>query len=75
METLIEDKNVVSLTGYRGEMTKNIATMTAEELKIWQKEATEQTKAYLFSINMPLVYRKNGKMIAEYADGSITVIR
>ena len=72
---IVEEKNIASLTGYSGEMTKDIAKMTPRELKLWQKETAEKTKEYLFSINMPLVYRKNGKVVAEYADGTITVIR
>ncbi len=55
----------------KGTMTKNPIHMTPEELEAWKKERDIHTRQYLFSIGQPLVYRKDGKIIAEYADGTI----
>ncbi len=72
MEDTLE---VVRLTGYRGTMTKIIAEMTPEEYKAWQIEAKIEVRRTLFAKNMPLVHRKNGRVVAEYADGRIEIIR
>ncbi len=57
-----------------GTMTKRPAEMTAQELKIWQEQGEKEIREYLFSINQPLIYSKNGVMIAENKDGSIETI-
>jgi hypothetical protein len=57
-----------------GTMTKRPAEMTAQELKIWQEQGEKEIKEYLFSINQPLIYSKNGVMVIERKDGSIETI-
>jgi hypothetical protein len=59
----------------KGKMTKSPFDMTLEEEKEWQIQRQAEAQAYLFSIGQPLVYEKDGVMIAEYADGSIKRIR
>ncbi|ATP56241.1 hypothetical protein CPT03_07045 [Pedobacter ginsengisoli] len=59
----------------KGEMSKLPFDMTLAERIRWQLELQEDAKEYLFSIGQPLVYKKNGQMIAEHADGRIIVIR
>ena len=66
---------VVRLTGYSGTMTKVIAEMNPEEYKAWQIEANKEVRRTLFAKNMPLVHKKDGHVVAEYADGSIEIIR
>lgn len=59
----------------KGLMKKKPFDMTAEELEVWQKESSERTRDYLFSIGQPLVYgNEEGQMVAEYADGRIEII-
>jgi hypothetical protein len=58
----------------KGIMKKDPFDMTDQERKVWQKEAADRARIYLFSIGQPLVYEKDGQMIAEYADGSIKKI-
>ena len=70
----IQEQNIVSLTGYRGEMTKPIIEMNAEELNVWKKEVNQKIRKDLFAINMPFVHKINGKIVAELADGTIEVI-
>jgi hypothetical protein len=69
------DENIVSLTGYRGEMTKPIIDMNAEELKVWEKEINQKIRKDLFAINMPFVHKIDGKIVAELADGTIEIIK
>ena len=45
--------------------------MTPEELKIWKEECEVEAPNYLFCIGQPLVYEKDGRLIAEHADGRI----
>jgi hypothetical protein len=39
-----------------------------------EKEINQKIRNYLFSINMPLVHRIEGKVVAEFADGRIEII-
>jgi len=67
---------MASEINYRtGKMTKRPAEMSAEELKRWQEEGEKEIREYLFSINQPLVYYKDGIMVMEEKDGTIEVIQ
>jgi hypothetical protein len=55
----------------KGKMTKSPFKMTLEQEREWQTQKQLEAKAYLFSLGQPLVYEKDGIMIAEYADGRI----
>jgi hypothetical protein len=70
-----EELNIVAFTGYRGEMTKNVLEMNFAERQEWKKEINQKIRTYLFSINMPLVHKIEGKVVAEFADGRIEIIR
>ena len=71
----IQEQNIVSLTGYRGEMTKPIIDMTFEERQVWEQEINQKIRKTLFAINMPFVHKIDGKVVAELADGTIEIIR
>ena len=71
----IQEQNIVSLTGYRGEMTKPIIDMTLEERQVWEQEINQKIRKTLFAINMPFVHKIDGKVVAELADGTIEIIR
>jgi hypothetical protein len=58
----------------KGTMTKSPFKMTLEEEREWQVQKQLEARAYLFSIGQPLVYEKDGVMIAEYADGRIVPV-
>jgi hypothetical protein len=70
-----EESNIVAFTGYRGEMTKNVIEMNADELDKWEKETNQKIKRNLFAINMPFVHTLDGRIVAELADGTIEIIR
>jgi len=48
--------------------------MTPAERNDWELRMQAEAEAYLFSIGQPLVYEKEGLMIAEYADGNIQIL-
>jgi hypothetical protein len=56
----------------KGRMEKSPLLMDAGELRTWEEQEKAYVRNHLFSIGQPLVYRKDGDMIAEYADGTIT---
>jgi hypothetical protein len=58
----------------KGRMKKCPLLMQPAELKIWEEQETAYVRNYLFSIDQPLVYKKDGIMVAEYADGRIQKI-
>jgi membrane-bound lytic murein transglycosylase len=57
-----------------GTMTQRPSEMSAEELKKWQEQGEKEVREYLFSINQPLIYYKNGVLIMEEKDGSIQLL-
>lgn len=59
----------------KGKMIKAPWTMAPAERDEWESKMQAEAKEYLFSIGQPLVYEKEGHMIAEYANGRIKVIR
>ncbi len=67
MQTEIPSEQLVK----KGTMTKSPFDMTPEELKIWKEENKVEARKYLFSIGQPLVYEKNGHLVAEFSDGRI----
>ncbi len=59
-----------------GTMVKDPRSMTKQERADWQKQLLEKAKAYLFSINQPLVYiREDGHTVAEYKNGTVLIVR
>lgn len=65
-----------NITYQQGVMVKDPRHMTDQELTVWQKQCAENARAYLFSINQPLVYiREDGHTVAEYKDGNVVIIR
>lgn len=67
MDLIIKEEALIK----KGVMKKKPFDMTDEERTVWDKESSERIRAYLFSIGQPLVYEKDGNMVAEYADGRI----
>lgn len=59
----------------KGRMAKSPLEMSSAERKAWYKQIQERAKNYLFSIGQPLVYEKDGVMIAEYKDGKLEHLR
>ena len=57
-----------------GEMVKSPRSMTQQERDVWHKQIAEKAREYLFSIGQPLVYKKDGHVVAEYQDGRVLVV-
>ena len=58
-----------------GVMTKPPHQMSKIELENWQNQGIDEIRAYLFSINQPMVYYKDDVPVAEYQNGRIEVIK
>ncbi len=59
----------------RGTLKKPIYEMTIVEREAFYKNMKLETHSQLFSIGQPFVHLMNGKILAEYADGTINIIR
>ncbi|QJD96146.1 hypothetical protein HH214_09810 [Mucilaginibacter robiniae] len=55
-------------------MQKSPFGMSPDEYQAWQAQENAHAREYLFSIGQPLVYEKDGQLIAEYPDGTIKPI-
>ena len=75
MATVIQETANIDFALTMGTLKKPIYEMTIDEREEFYQDIALKTRAYLFSIGQPLVYEKNGKIIAEYADGTFKVIR
>ena len=75
MATLVEEPSNIDFAITRGTLIKPIYEMTPLEREAFYKEMAIKARKYLFSIGQPLVYEKDGKIVAEYADGTIKVIQ
>lgn len=58
-----------------GTMTKRPTEMSVQELNAWQEQGEKEIREYLFSINQPLIYEKNGVMVIERKDGSNDILQ
>lgn len=67
MHSIIREEDFIQ----KGRMKKNFFDMSDEEKEVWRQEVVENTKRSLFAKGQPLVYRKNGVLVAEYGDGRI----
>lgn len=56
-------------------MTKRIIDMTPEERAAYYAASIPVIRERLFSIGQPFVTKRDGRVIAEYADGRIEIIR
>lgn len=59
----------------KGEMVVAPWDMTPIERQDWYRLNQIKARNHLFSIGQPLVFEREGRMIAEYSDGKIEVIR
>ncbi|MFP5436442.1 MAG: hypothetical protein ACLGH8_01490 [Bacteroidia bacterium] len=67
MDSIIEEEDFIK----KGRMKKDFFTMSEKEKEVWLQEVAENTRRTLFEKGQPLVYRKDGVMVAEYCDGRI----
>jgi hypothetical protein len=67
----MEQTTPVVLTTKTGKLPANFDEMSVEEVKAWEKAMQKEAEEYLFSIGQPLVYEKDGQMVAQNANGSI----
>ena len=75
IETNLEEPTNIDFAISVGTLQKPIYEMSADEKSTFYKEMNIETRRYLFSIGQPLVYKKDNKVVAEYADGTINIVR
>jgi hypothetical protein len=75
MATVAQEPTNIDFALTTGTLKKPIYEMTTEEREEFYKGMALETRTYLFSIGQRLVYEKNGKIVAEYADGTIKLVR
>jgi hypothetical protein len=75
MAAIIQETANIDFALTTGTLKKPIYELTSQEREEFYQDMAEEVKSYLFSIGQPLVYEKNGKIVAEYADGTSKVIR
>jgi hypothetical protein len=67
-------KKITIIKTYGGSK-KSAADMTDEEFKEAAQKSMERVRYNAFSHGSPIYYGKNGKIIAEYADGRKEVVK
>ena len=72
---IIEKSNISTIATYQGKLEKSIAQMTPQQREVHYKSMSKRTREYLFSIGQPFVYKNNGNILAEYADGKIITVQ
>lgn len=75
MATVAQEPTNIDFALTTGTLKKPIYEMAPEEREEFYKDMALKTRTYLFSIGQPLVYEKNGKIVAEYADRTIKLVR
>ncbi len=75
-KTMVINKDSIStIATYQGKLKKSIAQMTRLQRVTHYKSMRNRTRKYLFSIGQPFVYKKNGHILAEYADGKTIIVQ
>jgi hypothetical protein len=58
-----------------GGAKKFVTDMSSEELEAACESILRRAKEKAFSKGLPVYYSRKGKLMAEYADGKITIVR
>ena len=64
-----------TITSYEGTLPKSLLIMTHDERESCYRLAVLQLRERLFAIGQPLVYRKDGEIVTEFANGILERIR
>ena len=75
IKTTTEEPTNIDFAISTGTLQKPIYEMSADEKSTFYKEMNIETRRYLFSIGQPMVYKKGTHVVAEYADGTINIVR
>jgi len=67
MDSIIREEGFIM----KGRMKKNFFEMNDEEKEVWRRQIAENTRRTLFAKGQPLVYSKDGVLVAEYEDGRV----
>ena len=75
VKTTTEEPTNIDFAISVGTLQKPIYEMSAEEKSAFYKEMNIKIRKRLFSIGQPMVYKKGANVVAEYADGTINIVR
>lgn len=75
MDTVAQEPTDIDFALTTGTLQKPIYEMTPEEREEFYKKSSLKIRQHLFKIGQPFVYEKEGKIFAEYVDGTIKVVR
>jgi hypothetical protein len=75
MTTVAQEPINIDFALTTGTLKKPIYDMTPEEREEFYKLSALKVRQRLFKIGQPFVYEKEGKIVAEYADGTIKAVR
>ncbi|WP_346066990.1 hypothetical protein [Sphingobacterium siyangense] len=67
MDTTVKEQDLIK----QGAMQSDFFQMSDTEKNNWRNTIAAKTRAVLFAKGQPLVYEKEGSMVAEYADGTL----
>ena len=65
----------ITVIQYYGGAKKSAADMTDKEFNEAAQKSMERVRYNAFSHGLPIYYGKNGKVIAEYADGRKEIVK
>ena len=75
LETNLEEPTNIDFAISVGTLQKPIYEMSADEKSTFYKEINSKIRKRLFGIGQPIVYKKGTNVVAEYADGTINIVR
>jgi len=75
MATVAQEPTNIDFALTTGTLKKPIYEMTPEEREEFYRKINLKVRQRLFKIGQPFVYEKEGKVLAEYADGTIKAVR
>lgn len=75
MATIIQETANIDFALTMGTLKKPIYEMAPQEREEFYKKSILKVRQRLFNIGQPFVFEKEGKILAEYADGTIKLVR
>ena len=75
MAAVVQEPTNIDFALTTGTLKKPIYEMTPEEREEFYKLAILKVRQRLFKVGQAFVYEQEGRVLAEYADGTIKVVR
>lgn len=75
MAAVVQEPTNIDFALTTGTLKKPIYEMTPDEREEFYRLAILKVRQRLFKVGQPFVYEQEGRVLAEYADGTIKVVR